>query len=147
MKIGKQIEAKLLLGDIGIVEEKQSPTHSEYAKIWIDIIVPASCTHATYTGYDGILKNHILPCFGEQNISEITRLQVKEFLMKKYRGGYAQSTVTHIKNAFGGIFGIAIDDEIMTVNPAHNLGRLYGKKKNETHWRRRFFNPALDLAG
>ena len=126
-EVAKQIEAKLVLGYLELLDKPLS-AFADYAGRWIATIVPASCTHATYIGYDGILRNHILPCFGEQNISDITRLQVKEFLMKKYRDGYAQSTVTHIKNAFGGIFGIAIDDEVISINPAHNLGRLYGKK-------------------
>ena len=129
MDIAKKIEAKFILGEMGFDDNSQPPTFADYAKRWIDTIVPASCTHATYTSYEGILRNHILPCFGENDISKITRLQVKEFLMKKYRDGYTQSTVTHIKNVFGGIFGIAIDDEVITVNPAHNLGRLYGKKR------------------
>jgi len=41
--------------------------------------------------------------------------------MKKVNEGYASSTVTHIKNAISGILSLAVDDEVISVNPAQTL--------------------------
>ena len=97
LNIAKKIEAKLILGDLGIVDEKrQIPTYGEYAQRWIEITVPATCKPSSVGDYRGILKNHVGPVFGSYRVTDITRLMVKEFLMKKSSKGFASSTVTHL---------------------------------------------------
>ena len=131
-QIAEKIDARLVLGDVGIIEDNNTPTFSEYAERWVTIHVPATCKRSSEKAYHGILNNHLESVFSEKLITDITRLQVKEFLMKKYKDGLAQSTVTHIKNALGGIFNLAIDDEIISINPAHHLGKIFGKKSLES---------------
>ena len=53
---------------------------------------------------------------------------VKKFLMDKLNGGFAASTVTHMKNAIGGVLNLAVDDEVLAANPAHELGRVIRHK-------------------
>ena len=73
----------------------------------------------------GILKNHVLPVFGKTTVDEINRYKVKRFLLKKIANGYATSTVIHMKNAISGVLNLAIDDEVLSVNPAHNVGKIF----------------------
>jgi integrase len=54
---------------------------------------------------------------------------VKRFLMKKITDGFASSTVTHMKNAVSGVLNLAVDDEVLPTNPAHNIGKIF-KKQN-----------------
>jgi len=80
----EKIEAKLTLGDFGIEkDEKQIAIFSDYSKRWIDITVPATCKESSARDYKGLLKNHIIPVFGNLKINEINRLMVKDLLMKK----------------------------------------------------------------
>ena len=97
----------------------------EYANTWITLTVPATCKPSTTSDYIGILKNHVLPVFGKSKTNEINRFMVKRFLMKKTADGFASSTVTHMKNAIAGVLNLAIDDEIISVNPAHNVGKIF----------------------
>lgn len=125
----KKIEAKLTLGDFGIEkDEKQFVVFSDYAKRWIDVTIPATCKESSLRDYQGLLKNHILPIFGNLKINEINRLIVKDFLMKKSNGGFASSTVTHMKNTISGVLNMAVDDEIIAINPAHRLGKVIHSK-------------------
>ncbi len=129
LNIAKKIEARLTLGDLGIVDEKrQIPTYGEYAKRWIEITVPATCKPSSVGDYRGILKNHVQPVFGSYRVTDITRLMVKEFLMKKSGKGFASSTVTHLKNVIGGVLNLAVDDGAIAVNPSHRLGRIIREK-------------------
>jgi len=125
----KKIEAKLTLGDFGIEkDEKQIAVFSDYAKRWIDVTIPATCKESSARDYKGLLKNHIIPVFGNLKINEINRLMVKDFLMKKSNGGFSSSTVTHMKNTISGVLNMAVDDEIIEMNPAHRLGKVIRAK-------------------
>lgn len=123
-KVADNIEAKLTLGEFNMDEEVKVPTFGEYAKSWQKNIIPAICKPSTVSDYEGLLKNHINPVFAVLPVNEINKLKVKEFLLKKTNEGYAPSTVTHMKNAIAGILNLAIDDEEISVNPAHKLGKV-----------------------
>jgi integrase len=122
-QIAKKVEAKLALGDMGLVENKtvKAATFEEYANTWETLTVPATCKPSTESDYKGILKNHVLPVFGKTTVDEINRFMVKRFLLKKISDGFANSTVTHMKNAISGVLNLAIDDEVLSVNPARPL--------------------------
>ena len=129
-KIAKKVEAKLILGDMDISEyEKKAPKFKDYSQNWITVTLPATCKPTTRSDYRGLLNNHILPVFGNVAVTDINKLMVKNFLMKKTNKGYATSTVTHMKNAISGVLNLAIDDEIMSVNPAHKIGKIFKTQK------------------
>ena len=126
----KKIDAKLVLGvlDLSFDKNHTPPTFGDYAKTWITITVPATCKASTLTDYLGILTNHVLPVFGKQAVTDINRFMVKSFLMEKIKAGFAQSTVTHMKNTVSGVLNLAVDDNTIAVNPAHRLGKLFQAK-------------------
>ena len=57
-KIAKKVEAKLALGDMGLVENKTvtAATFEEYANTWKTLTVPATCKPSTTSDYRGIFK-------------------------------------------------------------------------------------------
>ncbi|MBL6994182.1 tyrosine-type recombinase/integrase [Desulfobacula sp.] len=131
LAVAKKLEAKLVLGETSLDKEKTNyPAFEEYAAKWIGVIVPATCKPSTLGDYKGILNNHVLPVMEKKPVNEITRLMVKNILMKKVNEGFANSTVVHIKNAISGVLNMALDDEMISVNPAHNVGKIF--KKQET---------------
>jgi len=128
-KVAKKIEAKIILGDLNIDDSNtKAPQFNEYATTWIDVMVQASCKHSTKSGYKGLLDNHILPVFGLKRVNEINRLMVKTFLMDKYSSGFASSTVGHMKSAISGVLNLAVDDEIISGNPTHRIGKIFPVK-------------------
>ena len=64
-EIAKEFEDQLLRGDCGIMGPKEVHLFKEYAGKWIDRAVPATCKRSTLHDYQAILKNHILPRFGQ----------------------------------------------------------------------------------
>ncbi|MDM8536581.1 site-specific integrase [Desulfobacterales bacterium HSG17] len=127
LEAAKQIEAKLNLGMMNLLEEK-TKTFKEYSDTWIQINVPATCKQSTADGYKGLLDNHILSVFGDMPINEIKKSKIKEFLMKKYKSGVSASRVGQMKSVMSGVFNMAEDDETLLANPAHRLGKIYRVK-------------------
>ena len=123
-EVARKMSAQIVLGELTLEEEKKIPTFSEYAKRWIEVTVPALCKPSTGRDYRGLLDNHILPVFGSLRVNEISRMRVKEFLMKKFSDGFAPSTLTHMKNTLSGVLNMAVDDETLTFNPAQRLGKV-----------------------
>ena len=129
-EVAKKIAARLVLGDMDLSSsEKEIPKFRDYAQNWAAVTIQATCKPSTIRDYRGILTNHVIPVFGSTNVTDINKFMVKTFLMKKINDGYASSTVTHMKNAVSGALNLAVDDEIISVNPAHKIGKIFKTKK------------------
>jgi integrase len=119
VRLAKIIEGRLAAGDLGMGDlEKKTvvKTIEEYAAIWLATTVPATLKPSTQSDYHCIVRKHISKAsFYNYPVDEITKGQVKRFLRSKFAKGLAHSTVTHIKNALGGIFNEALDDEVGTL--------------------------------
>jgi integrase len=125
-QLAKKIEAKLLLGDFSIdQDQEEKPKFEDYAATWLAVTVPATCKPSTAEDYQGIMDNHVLPHFGRMPIENINRMMVKKFLMGKIKDGLSQSTVAHMKSCLSGVFSIAVDDEVLSGNPSHGLGKIF----------------------
>jgi len=127
-EVAKKIEAKLALGEFSLDEKESIPTFGEYASRWIATTIPATCKASTLKDYRGMLDKHVLQVFGKKPVDEINRLMVKEFLMEKSNEGFSGSTLTHLKNAISGTLNLAVDDEVISFNPAHRLGKAIKNK-------------------
>jgi integrase len=124
-QIAEKLKAKLMLNDMGFLQDRQRAIFKTYADKWQATVLPATCKHSTIKDYEFILKKHVLPVLGDKCVIDISRGMVKQLLLKKVAQGYSSSTVIHIKNVISGILNIAIDDEVISINPAHRLGKLY----------------------
>ncbi len=129
--VASKIRAKLQLGEFGFEEERPVPIFKEYADSWIRTTVPATCKQSTTDDYQDLLRLHTLPVFGDLRLVEITRGKVKDFLLGKINQGYAKSTVNHMKNTISGVLNKALDDEVISANPALNLGKNFLKETNQ----------------
>ncbi len=132
-KVASEIRTRLKLGTFGLEEKKPVPTFKKYADAWIKTNVPATCKASTLSDYQDILRIHVLPVFGDSQLTDITRGMVKDFLLQKVNAGLASSTVTHLKNVISGVLNKAVDNEIIPANPAHSLGKIVkAKDRKET---------------
>lgn len=153
LDVAKKIEAKLTLNDFNMNnDEAKVDTFGMYAKRWLEAI-PAICKPSTVSDYDGLIKNHINPVFENLPVNAINKLMIKEFLLKKATEkriviaaqtekndsdvaekdekvieGFSPSTITHMKNAIAGVLSMAVDDEVISVNPAHSLKKAIKNK-------------------
>ncbi len=129
LDVAKKIEAKLVLGHFKMEDEEgRAPTVGELSRTWMSVTIPATCKSATILDYRAVLKHHVLPVFDKTPVNEVDRFKVKNFLLAKINAGYAQSTVTHMKNALSGILNMAVDAGHIQFNPAQRLGKIFKGK-------------------
>src|SRR5271167_4827030 len=64
-QVRRQVEAKLALGDVGILiaEEKLLPTFGAYADTWMRDYVRVECKKSTAEGYEGVIRQYLRPRF------------------------------------------------------------------------------------
>ena len=131
--VASKLRAQLQLGQFSLDKKKERPIplFKDCAKAWIEITVPATCKESTESDYQAILDNHVLPLFIDLKVNEISEGKIKELLFNKVNAGKAGSTVSHIKNVVSGILNQAVDDDLISVNPALNLGNKFMKKIND----------------
>ena len=81
VQVQKQLEAKLALGDVGLLkEEPKTVLFREYAQKWLDTYVATKCKPSSARVLRQIVRNHLVPAFGEHAMSHLTRQHVKDFL-------------------------------------------------------------------
>ena len=123
--VKRQIEARLALGDLGILAEKQSPTFNEYSERWLRQHAEVSCKPSTAASYRQLLRLYITERFGALQIDEINRDQLKEFLAGLIaREVLSRNTIRLIICVMRVIFNHAIEDGLAAHNPAAKLGRF-----------------------
>ena len=76
---------------------------------------------ATQWLYRSLMETHLRPAFASRRLSDITRLEVQQFIVAKQRSGYSPKTLSHLRNLLSKIFGTAIRWDWLSVNPAREL--------------------------
>ena len=73
----------------------------------------------TAKGYRSVLNNHILPAFGDRNLRAIRPLELQAFVNRFAGKGSTQIKV--VLSILKGVFGSAVQDQIIVRNPAVGL--------------------------
>jgi integrase len=95
----------------------------DYAEKWMEGHVRATLKESTYQGYRNILDNHLYPDFGKKHLSEISREEIKVLCYRKIESGLSRRSVSFIARTLSTIFNQAIEDGIVSANPAARPGR------------------------
>jgi integrase len=142
-KVKKEIEAKLVLGDLDLHSNGTSkvPTFKQYIFGWTDsagqvnigwldkyarlVLKNSSCV-----GYENLLKIHLLPDFGNKPIDQISSRMIGDFIVKKFKEGLRSKTIKNMKNCLSSVLRYAFrPDGYLESNPA--TGVLVPKPEDE----------------
>ena len=105
------------------------PLFKDYAKQWLETYVATCCRGTTPAGYETSLRIHLLPALGEKRLDEIRRSDVKTLVFALAKKELSPSTILNVRACLSGILSSAIEDEIITSNPAARLGKYI--KRNQ----------------
>ncbi|MCZ6873087.1 MAG: tyrosine-type recombinase/integrase [bacterium] len=123
MEVKRKIEAKLTLGEFDLLDDKpKMPTFQEYADKWLGQYVAIACKPSTQRVVRGIVRNHLAPFFGTNDLHSITRTQVKTFIAQKHQK-YSRRYVSILGRTLHTIFSHAVEEELVDANPATRLGK------------------------
>ncbi len=114
---------------------------SELLFEWLENYEKEHIKLRTYRRYQGLIELHINPEIGEMDISELSRRQIQEFLIKKKKGGNIRTgetlsaTSTNLMlTILNMTFEYAIDMELVEHNPCNRLKRSpEGSRKIEAY--------------
>jgi Site-specific recombinase XerD len=123
VEVAKKIEAKLVLGDMKIERPSQNkaPSFKAYAALWLNDYIKAIRRPSTYERYGQALQRHVYPVLGNRLITEITRGEVRNHLLRLYNGGLSKSMIRIIHACISGPMAYALDEEIIAANPITGL--------------------------
>ncbi|MBL6978173.1 MAG: site-specific integrase [Desulfobacteraceae bacterium] len=123
----RKIEAKLTLGDLDMSKfNRKCPTLKEYGKMWLAL--PHDRKETTHKGYIRNLELHVYPVLGTRPIDQIKRKHIKGMFDTLLANGMATSNFQNIKAPLNGIFGHAVESEVIEHNPL--IGLTFSKKRN-----------------
>jgi len=128
IEFARKSEAKLILGDLDLEKPKQKiPTFGEYSQKWLAFI-KMNRRESTYERYSIVLNNHILPVFKNRRLDAITRGNVRDFLVMKSE----KFSVFLFRDVLSGVFGFAVDDELIQSNPVSGIVRKLELKRDKS---------------
>jgi integrase len=122
-KARKRVEAQLALGALGIVDDRTRRPFAAYYKRWLDTYALTHCKPSTYAEYDSAYRIHLLPHFGQRDIADITRDDVKALVYAMLGKGRARATVRAVIAPFREMYAHAIEDGHAAANPATGVLR------------------------
>ncbi len=131
-EVKRKLEAKLALGEFDlVVNEPTSPTFSQYSEEWLTSYARLNCKESTYKRYAGVVRNHLLPTFGSTLLPDIGRNDIKRLLTAK-RETLTPSSVRQILAPFREMLNHAVEDGILSSNPAARVGRVLAPRRKAT---------------
>lgn len=131
VEAARKIEAKLTLGDLGVIEDKPKPAlFKEYAELWLEGYIKPLRRDTTYERYHSILERHVFPVFGKVPIDELKRSDIRNLLMTLLKKGVSWGTACLVRDVISGPMVHALDDELITANPVSGIFKRINAPRN-----------------
>jgi len=130
----EKLEAKLKLGSVGITT-KAGVKVEDYADTWLDRIQHTR-KHSTHEDYQKMLKRDILPVLRGLDLEDVTREKVKVLAFDGLKREQSPKTVQNVLRCLSSLLSHAVEDGLLTVNPALKPGKFLPKVS-----KRRGINP------
>jgi integrase len=131
-----QIEARLALGDVGILEQPktipQAPSFETVAWEWEKVTSP-SWKRGTVITYDGALRHRLLPVFGALRVSEITESLIEHWWAKTRADGLSKRYLDTLRSLLTDILKRAVRQGHIRTNPAECIEGGLGRQDVEPH--------------
>jgi integrase len=102
----------------------------DYARNW-QRVYQAHIRHNTRSAQNSLLEKHILADFGDRDIRSITTESIQEMMNKKASANLSKKTIKEIKVLFSSILQSAVEDTIISINPAKSRRLVNGGKVSE----------------
>ena len=124
--VRRQLEARLAVGDLGILAEAESqvPTFDTYADTRLKNYARVECKTSTADGYEGVLRLYLRPRFGKQRLDEVKRTAIKAMVSDLIADKLSRNTIRNAMCVMRAIFYDAIEGGVVESNPAARLGRF-----------------------
>jgi integrase len=104
--------------------DQAMPTVKAYLEDWLNIYAKVHCKPSTYRSYKRAVDSHLVPVFGDRPLHLLKREDVKRLIAKLSGIGKSKGTIRNCLVPLKAAYNVAIEDGLVTLNPASRLGRL-----------------------
>lgn len=125
-QVRRQLEAKFVLGDLGVIDgpDDNKPSFNTYADGWLQDYARIDCKTSTADGYEGVINQYLRPRFGKKLLDEIRRDDVKALINDLIGKELSRNTIRNALCVIRSLFNYAIEEGLLESNPAARLGRF-----------------------
>lgn len=121
---------KGVANQMGVGFVNKEITFKEWAYTWLETYKKPDVAPQTYAyTYKSVVDKHLIPFFGDMQISKIYPLQVKQFFAKNQH--YSHALLSRMRMILNGIFETAIDNDLCFKNPCKYVKFKSTHKKDE----------------
>ncbi|HZT97414.1 MAG TPA: site-specific integrase [Chloroflexota bacterium] len=103
----------------------------DWAEEWLETTI--HLRGKTRENYESILRNHLLPAFGDVEIGRLDQLTVRRWLAEVADSGRSPKTVANIRQVFSLVMDCAVGSGALRVNPCLGLKVARGARQ-EMHF-------------
>ena len=93
--------------------------YAEILDLWIEE-KHLEIRNSSYNNYMYTIKNRVKPEFGEFDVTEITRKDIQDYIIRMSKE-YKQETVINITKVLSQSFKYAVENNYITINPYNNI--------------------------
>ena len=91
-------------------------TVEQYLKWWLEEIVKRKNRPPTYTSYEHLVRNHLVPALGKIPLAKLTVQDVRGFVNQEQESGLSSRTVQYCHAILRKALNVALKDEILARN-------------------------------
>lgn len=133
---GKKLSARLKWAEVSgeplaiSQPDQQIPTVKGYLTDWLQTYAQAHCKPSTAEGYRQVSEKHLYPAIGERLLTDVSRAHIKRLVAVWLNEGLRKRTIHNILTPLKEAYQHAIDDQLVTMNPAAKLGRVISSRES-----------------
>ncbi len=106
------------------------PTFAKVAKDWLKYKEP-NIRHSTFEQYQGHIRNHLLPYFGNTKINRINFNAIEKFIAYGREKGIIPATLRKLLVTLGSILRYAVQRKFLESNPVREMEKPKTTQKNK----------------
>lgn len=105
----------------GSLSQPSDISFSDLLDYWLDKDVRMTCKAVTVENYKKKIRLYIKPKLGMYRIKNITKQNIKDFLLGMYDEGFSLNTISVCKSILTKCFDYAIDSHLLSSSPAYKI--------------------------
>jgi integrase len=117
-EVAAKLTAALRSKQLGIPLPSERQTVAEYLRGWLENVAKPSTRPKTFTSYEYITREHLIPSLGAKVLAKLGPQEVREFMKAKVDIGLSAKTVKHLRDTLRCALNVAVRDGILARNPA-----------------------------
>jgi integrase len=102
----------------GIPLAVKSWTVERYLTFWLTDVAGPRLRHTTVSGYEGIIRTHLVPGLGRKRLDRLAPQEVRQFLAERRRSGLSVRMVQYIHAVLRNALQNAVREELIARNVA-----------------------------